>query len=588
MKHWHVTAALAGLGLHLSGAQAKERICPLKGPQFPAPTDLGSEALFQNATSVIDAFIRANLAQAPYNETTFSIGMFSTTDDGLLYEFHHTDPAVATSRLGSNKVDADSIYRIASITKILTVYQWLIADGDRKFNDPISDFVPQLLHYETRQKDYPAPSWSEITVNDLAMYLTGIGRDYALNDVAIPGYITAALPAMAAAVLPNNPANGIHVPKSEDPICGYFTTNISYVPCEREEYIRKVANLASSFVPSYTPSYSNANFAVLGLALENMLKAPIQDIFAKRVAKPLGLTSTTMGNPRRVTKDSVIPGAGIARSGWDDALGPLNSAAGGFSTTNDLAVIGRSILKSSLMSEAITRRWFSATSFVDTIDQSVGRGWEIFRVRINGHSVDLYTKSGNWGVYNDVLFLIPAYDFGFSILSASSAAGGRLVSDLPNTIVNTLLPALEAIAREQAGAKFAGRYTSTTAGGNSSITVTADDSAADGFKGLRVTEYVASGVDLLGSVFALFGNVDFRLVPNQLYGAGRVGFSAIYQPQTKTLPKDQFYWPCESWLDVDDYTYASVPLGLMAFDIDRHGDATSVRLVAVRETLRRK
>lgn len=152
---------------------------------------------------------------------------------------------------------------------------------------------------------------------------------------------------MAAAVLPNNPANGIHVPKSEDPICGYFTTNISYVPCSREgtyyippvsshaygeyptltilvEYIRKVANLASSFVPSYTPSYSNANFAILGLALENMLKTPVQDIFTKSVAKPLGLTSTTVGNPRHITKDSVIPGSGFTRSGWDDALGPLN------------------------------------------------------------------------------------------------------------------------------------------------------------------------------------------------------------------------------------------------------------------------
>lgn len=182
------------------------------------------------------------------------------------------------------------------------------------------------------------------------MFFSLIYISDALNDVAIPGYITAALPAMAAAVLPNNPANGIPVPKSEDPICGYFTTNISYVPCSREgtlftfylffplcldigdltlihhfaEYIRRIANLASSFVPSYTPSYSNANFAILGLALENMLKAPIQDIFAKSVAKPLGLTSTTVGNPRRITKHSVIPGGGLTRSGWDDALGPLN------------------------------------------------------------------------------------------------------------------------------------------------------------------------------------------------------------------------------------------------------------------------
>ncbi|KAJ2985344.1 hypothetical protein NUW58_g5587 [Xylaria curta] len=404
----YLMATLLTIWLPLSGAQSQERTCPLKGPQFPAPRGLASEAIFQKATGVIEQFIRANLEESPYNETTFSIGMFSTTDDDkLLYEFHHTDPAVETSGLGTNKADADSIYRLASITKILTVYQWLIADGDRQFNKPISDFIPQLLEYQEDQDYYPASRWDEITVNDLAMFLAGIARDYGLNDVAVDGYIVSLLPTMAATVLPNNPANGIDVPADDDPVCGHFNTDVEYLPCSREVYIKAVANLGSSFVPSYTPSYSNANFALLGLGLENMLGATVEDIFDEKIAKPLGLRSTTMGNPLQITNDSVIPGGGLVRSGWWDALGPLNGAAGSFSTTNDLAAIGRSILNSSLIPQAITRRWFSTTSFVDTIEQAVGRGWEIFRVHANGHSVDLFTKSGNWGVYNSVFILLP-------------------------------------------------------------------------------------------------------------------------------------------------------------------------------------
>ncbi|KAI0509467.1 putative secreted beta-lactamase [Xylaria bambusicola] len=578
-------SALLAILLPLSGAHRKERICPLKGPQFPAPTGLGSEALFRNATGMIERSIRASLGKMPYNKTTFSVGMFSTTDDELLYEFHHTDPAVATSGIGANEVDADSIYRIASITKILTVYQWLIADGDRKFNSPISDFIPQLLEYQEHHDHYPGARWDEITVNDLAMYLAGIARDYGLNDVAVSGYITSFLPVMAATVLPNNPANGIGVPESEDPACGYFTANVEYLPCSRDVYIKEVANLGLSFVSSYTPSYSNANFAILGLALENMLGASLEDIFDEHIAKPLDLRSTTMGNPLQITNNSVIPGGGLVRSGWWDALGPLNGGAGGFSTTNDLAAIGKSILNSTLMTQATTRRWFSTTSFVDTIEQAVGRGWEIFRVRANGHSVDLFTKSGNWGVYNSVFFLLPAYNFGFSILSASSTARDAVVDALSNDIVNTLLPALEAITKRQASENFAGRYTSPNMGTNTSITVT-----TDGSLGLRVTEYIASGVDLLGSVFALFGSdVEFRLIPNQLYdGRTRVGFSAVYQPPSEIPPKDEFYWPCQSWLDIDDYTYANVPLGLIAFDLDADGNATFVRLVALRETLLRR
>ncbi|KAJ3561764.1 hypothetical protein NPX13_g8818 [Xylaria arbuscula] len=581
----YLAVALLAVCLPFSGAQKKERICPLKGPQFPAPTGLASEAMFHKATGVIEQSIRANLTDTPYNETTFSIGMFSTTDDELLYEFHHTDPAVETSGLGANKADADSIYRIASITKILTVYQWLIEDGDRQFNKPISDFIPQLLEYQEHQDYYPGARWDEITVNDLAMFLAGIARDYGLNDVAIPGYVASLIPPLASTTLPDNPANGINVSMSDDPICGYFTASVEYVPCSREVYIKEVANLGSSFVPSYTPSYSNANFALLGLGLENRLGATIEDIFDRITAKPLGLRSTTMGNPLQITNDSIVPGGGLVRSGWWDALGPLNGGAGGFSTTNDLAAIGRSILNSTLLPPATTRRWFSTTTFVDTREQAVGRGWEIFRVRSNGHSVDLFTKSGNWGVYNSVFVLMPAYDFGFSILSASKPAGGAVVDALTNDIVNTLLPTLETITKRQASTNFAGRFTSADENANTSITVT-----TDGSLGLRVTEYIASGVDLLGSVFALFGSdVEFRLIPNQLYDdRNRVGFSAIYQGSSEIPPKEEFYWSCPSWLDIDDFTYANVPLGLMVFDVDASGKATAVRLVALRETLTRE
>ncbi|KAI8623634.1 putative secreted beta-lactamase [Xylariaceae sp. FL1651] len=567
------------LCLHLSAAQGKQRICPLQGQQFPAPTGLPSEALFHNATKSIEHIIRGNLTLAPYNDTTFSLGMFSTTHDELIYQFHHTDAAVATSGNGTNEVDADSIYRIASITKILTIYQWLIKDGDRRFNDPISDFIPQLTQFEKKQDYYPAPSWSEITVNDLAMYLAGVARDYGLNDVAIKGYVTSLLPTMAADDLPDNPANGIDVPASDDPTCGYFKANLTYDPCSQDIYIKQIANLASSFVPGYTPLYSNANFALLGIALSNMLGISEEEIFSSSIAKPLGLNGTTIGNPRSVTNSSVIPGGDLTATGWANALGPLNGAAGAFSTTNDLATIGKSILNSTLMSQAVTRRWFSTTSFVETIDQAVGRGWEIFRIRNDNHSINLYTKSGNWGVYNSVIFLIPDYEFGFSLLTASSTAGGALAESLPNLIINTIVPALEAIAKQQAYKNFGGHYASNAT--NTSITVTTDDWPA-----LKVTEYVAEGVDLLDSVFALFGdNIDFRLVPNHLYHNNHVGFTGLYQPPTTIPPKDEFYWPCQAWLDIDDFTYASVPLGSMMFEIDDSGMASSVRLNALREKL---
>lgn len=214
------------------------------------------------------------------------------------------------------------------------------------------------------------------------------------------------------------------------------------------------------------------------------------------------------------------------------------------------------------------------------MDQSVGRGWEIFRQRINGHSVDFYTKSGNWGVYASLLFLIPDYNFGFSILTASTNASGDIADNLPNTIIEHLLPALEEITKQQAHRNFAGHYTSDSV--NSSVTIETDDWPA-----LHVTQYIANDVDLLSSVFG-GDEVDFRLVPNKIYSGRNVGFTAVYQMPTEPLPEGEFYWPCESWLDIDDFTYASVPLGNVVFEVDDSGRACKLHLKALRETLQRK
>lgn len=192
----------------------------------------------------------------------------------------------------------------------------------------------------------------------------------------------------------------------------------------------------------------------------------------------------------------------------------------------------------------------------------------------------LFSKSGNWGQYASVIFLIPSYNVGFSILTAR--AKGDLTDVLPNVIVDKLLPALEDIAKQQAARNFAGHYFSSKS--NTSVTITTDDWPA-----LKVTRYVANGIDILTSVFALFGDdIDFRLVPSHLYKGKYVGFTGVYQPPAAPAPADEFYWPCVTWLDIDDFTYASVPLGHMVFEVDETGRACSLQAKAWRETLQRK
>ena len=89
-------------------------------------------------------------------------------------------------------------------------------------------------------------------------------------------------------------------------------------------YLSKIGTLAASFPSGYAPLYSNANFALLGLALANLVGVPEEAIFNQSIAKPLRLNGTTFSNPSSVTDHSVIPGGDVQKSGWKNALGPLN------------------------------------------------------------------------------------------------------------------------------------------------------------------------------------------------------------------------------------------------------------------------
>lgn len=299
------------------GTKSDHKICPVKGQQFSTPTNIAKEPIFLDATKSIEEHIKAELTSSPYNETTFSIGLFSGDEEGLVWEYHHADANVTGSKLGAKGVNANSIYRIGSISKLLTVYLWIIRQGDQKFSDPVSDHIPQLLDVNPTKYDYAVPQWSEITIGDLASFLAGIARDYGLNDLATSTSVTSMLPAIIDK-LPDDASD------LELPVCGFLSADSDYQTCSNETYLSNIVDLAASFQSSYTPLYSNANFAILGIALENIVGASMESIFNDSLIEPLGLTGTTYSNPGTITNQSVVYGGDEKASGWNNALGPLD------------------------------------------------------------------------------------------------------------------------------------------------------------------------------------------------------------------------------------------------------------------------
>ena len=153
------------------------RTLPLLGPSLPAPSHLSQDAMFQAAVSEIGSGLDSRSLHASYKETTFSVGLFSTFQDNLVWQHHYTSPQIAKSPHGSRRADADSIYRIGSTSKLYLVYLLLAELGDEVFSHPVTRYVPELEDLDESIFDYPTPQWRDILVGDIAGQMAGLGRD---------------------------------------------------------------------------------------------------------------------------------------------------------------------------------------------------------------------------------------------------------------------------------------------------------------------------------------------------------------------------------------------------------------------------
>lgn len=150
---------------------------------YPAPWNTSNDLITstsQGLNSVFAELLQNETVAQITNSTSFSLQLYSLHDAQPLLTFHHTAPSLAASKEGVTKVDSDTVYRLASVSKALTVYIYLLAIGDSSFNDPITKYVPELAEYAATRNASDvlgAIDWDSITVGALASQLSGIPRD---------------------------------------------------------------------------------------------------------------------------------------------------------------------------------------------------------------------------------------------------------------------------------------------------------------------------------------------------------------------------------------------------------------------------
>lgn len=179
----------------LVSASAAFQNCPYLGPDFPKPTYLTHSGTLQRAfTNLTSSLSRAtNTGKTSYgtlnaSTNSFSLQVFSVQDPVALFQSHHTATNLASlNSSGVEVVDANTVYRIGSLTKLLTIYTFLVQVGDQHFSQPVTNYVPELANVMTNVPGDVLNDvvWSDITLGDLASHLGGIGRDskFLLSDL---------------------------------------------------------------------------------------------------------------------------------------------------------------------------------------------------------------------------------------------------------------------------------------------------------------------------------------------------------------------------------------------------------------------
>jgi CubicO group peptidase (beta-lactamase class C family) len=203
-------------------------------------------------------------------------------------------------------------------------------------------------------------------------------------------------------------------------ICG--NVSMDRAACTPEVFTENLAREHPIDAPWQQPLYSNGAYQLLTFAFENMTNTSFPQALQTFIFNPLNMTDSYSSLP-----PSAAPGLiplSITDSAWNQTFNQGGAEGGMYSSAADLVKLGQSIMNHTLLSPTDTRRWLKPLSHTACLRYSVGMPWEIYRrpPLPNGtlHSVDLFNKAGDIGLYHANFALIPAYSVGYTLLGGNN------------------------------------------------------------------------------------------------------------------------------------------------------------------------
>jgi serine-type D-Ala-D-Ala carboxypeptidase/endopeptidase len=295
------------------------------------------------------------------------------------------------TRPGSHqKPDAQSLIRLCSLSKVMTtdLLVKLVAEGRVSLSDPLQKFAPRGVTVPDRT--FRGVTGAPITLGNLATHTAGLPREiaYPLGDA---GHFT----------FPD------------------YAFRWQWLPGFR---LRTV--------PGTAAHYSNIGFDLLADALSVAAGKPYPQLFAERIARPLGLRDTTL-SPTPGQCARLLTGA--KNEGYCTDTTAAEGSGGMYSTANDmtrwlkyiLALPGVPVHQAAVATatyiSATQLRWTQGLALAGP-PVGIGLGW----VHINpaDDATAIIEKTGGGAGYNTYIALNPGRHIGLFVAATEGRHAG--------------------------------------------------------------------------------------------------------------------------------------------------------------------
>ncbi|KAK7409300.1 hypothetical protein QQX98_008540 [Neonectria punicea] len=480
--------------------------CPLIGAYYPPPTISKSSDAFSQLesrfTDVFDELIKnggsEDYGETMPNTTSFSVVLFggsnSLDDNPIFFEYHYTSPE--DQSLTNTNLTSTTKLPLGDVTMVFTVYAWL-ADKGEQWEQPITKYLPELVDV----KGSLSVPWEDVTIGSLAGQISGLSR------------------------------------QSQACVIGE--------PCDWKSFASDFAEKPPVFLPDTTPVVSYAAFQLLAFAMQRECghrrgKRSWASVLENTLLRPLNMTSSGLLSAG-MTDVFAIDGLNTSQIGEPGALSLVSSI-------EDLARAGHSMLSSTLLAPAVTRRWLHPNTDTSNLRNGVGRPWEVYRAGSTAISpvIDALTKSGAIGKYASYFGLVPDFGAGFAILAHDSTVKDRKLDlNVYADIASESIGYFQAIAAKEMALRYAGSYKGSH-GAVAALNIT------DNSPGLEVQKLVIDKTDVKAEVAKKLdikvADLDFRIYPTNVQDETKHQFIAVFQD--RSAPVDKGTPTCITWQEV--------------------------------------